>query len=57
MRKPEQAKVLKLFNGNKTQKPIRDAREIAWRVGVSRREVMKYLESQNLRTYAPGSYN
>lgn len=50
------SKILSLFNGNKKQKPIRDARKIASLVGVPRRVVMFFLESEHLRNYSDNSY-
>jgi len=51
------SKVLSYFNGNKKQKPIKDARKIASLVGVPRRQVMLFLESESLRTYSENSYS
>lgn len=50
-------KIEKLYKGNSKTLPIKDPRKIAKEVNTSRRTVMKYLESVNLATYSPGSYN
>ena len=54
--KTQEAKVVKLFNGNKNTKGIKDAYKISRETGFVRHAVMRTLENLGLRTYAPGSY-
>lgn len=56
LKKNQTSKVEKLFNGSKKVAPVRDARKIADMVGVPRRQVMRFLESNGYRNYSPGSY-
>lgn len=49
-------KVEKMFTGTKKVRGVKNARVIAERLGISRREVMSYLEDRGLRRYSPGSY-
>ena len=47
-----QKKIVSTFN-----KETKDARQIAKKLNVSRREVMDYLSETGLRNYSLGSYN
>lgn len=49
-------RILKVWEGSKKQKGVKGARKIAEIVGVPRRQVMEYLESERLADYSQGSY-
>lgn len=51
-----QNRILKIYEGTKKQKGIKDARKIAMLTGTPRRQVMSFLESENLASYSTGSY-
>ncbi len=56
LKKNQEARVLKIFAGNKKTKGIKDARVIAKEVGVPVHAVMRKLEDLGLKRYSPGSY-
>jgi hypothetical protein len=51
-----QNRILKIFEGTKTKKGVKDARKIAQLVGAPRRQVMNFLEQENKADYSVGSY-
>ena len=54
--KTQKNRALKIFEGSKKTKPVKNARVIAGTIGATRRQVMTFLEDNHLRRYATGSY-
>lgn len=54
--KSVKSRVIKLYEGNKKTKGIKDARRIASQLNVPRREVMRFLQDEMNHDYSTGSF-
>jgi len=55
--KKEQEKVLRMFNGTKNVKAVRNGRAIAEYLGIPRAYVMRFLNDKGLTHYSRSSYS
>ena len=51
-----QKKILSMWEGNTKKKGVKDPRAIAEQLAVPRRQVMQFVEEQDLASYSEGSY-
>lgn len=51
------SKIVKMWEGSKKTKGIKDARKIGETLNIPRRTIMAFLESKKLTRYSPGSYS
>jgi hypothetical protein len=57
LNKTVKQQILSLFKGKKTGAPVEDARKISDMLGVTRHQVMLFLEKEGLKKYSQGSYS